>query len=457
MGIVLRLTGRQHAAIKSHVIAADGNEAGSLLFCESVRRDDGTLLLVKNIMPIPYESCTQRTPVFLSWPTEEFLMPAYETLEKQGLSLIMLHSHPTGLSEFSCLDDENDLKILPRLTHCIVGDQLHGSAIMLPNGFIKARVMTREGYFLPIEKIAVAGDEILFFKDDVIGRVDDVPTYMDKSAQVYGSATVDTLRNLKIGIVGCSGTGSPLIELLLRYHVGELILIDFDKIEEGNLNRMLMSRVRDVESQKLKVDRYAEWIQETGLPTHVNAINGLVPSEETTRALSECDIIFGCVDNAAARHAINKISCAYLIPYFDLGVAIKGDKQDNTVRQAIARCYYLQPDQACLLDREAFSSERLADENWRRDDPAFYRELKEAGYTQNSNDIQAVMVLTMKAAIMGVDDLMARLHAFRVESNKEFDEQEHSFTHGYYKHQAHSADNMALRLFVGVGDKHTRM
>ncbi|VAW79032.1 hypothetical protein MNBD_GAMMA12-353 [hydrothermal vent metagenome] len=219
-----------------------------------------------------------------------------------------------------------------------------------------------------------------------------------------------------------------------------------------------MSRMQDVENNTLKVDRYAEWIEETGLPTSVKPINGVVPSEETTKYLSECDIIFGCIDNIVARHALNKIVCAYLIPYFDLGVAVKSDKKQNgSLRQAIARCHYIQPDKSCLLDRGAFSSERLRDENFRRDEPDFYKKLKDLGYTNEIHDVQAVMVLTMEAAIMAMDDLIARIHGYRVESNKEFDEQERSFTHSYYEHRAHSIKNNALRLFLATGDNHIRL
>ncbi|MCK4950287.1 MAG: hypothetical protein KAS48_00605 [Gammaproteobacteria bacterium] len=65
------------------------------------------------------------------------------------------------------------------------------------------------------------------------------------------------------------------------------------------------------------------------------------------------------------------------------------------------------------------------------------------------------MVVTMKAAVMGVDDFMARLHNYRIDPNKDFDEQEHSFTHGYYTHRAHVSENAALRYFISSGDKHT--
>lgn len=455
MVIKLRMTGKQHAIIKSHVLAEDGNEAGSLLICEPVFRNGTTILLVKHIVNVPYEACNTRTPSYLSWPTEEYLLPLYERLEKFGMSLIMLHSHPNGYSEFSETDDENDLKILSRLISCIEGQQPHGSAIMLSDGAIKARLMNDAEEFLTIDMISVAGDDIHYFVDNTVSANES--DLFKKTEQVFGSGTTSIMQNLKAGVIGVSGTGSPTAELLLRYHIGELIPIDFDVIENGNLNRMLMSRSCDAENGTLKVDRCAEWIHDSGLPTKVTPINGRVPSEITTEALAECDVIFGCVDNVASRHALNKIACAYLIPYFDLGVAVKADiKNPRDIRQAISRCHYLQPDKSCLLDRGAYSSEKLSDENYRRDNPEFYKMLKKLGYTGERNDIQAVMTLTMEAAVMATDDFMARLRGYRVEANTEFDEQERSFTHGYYEHKAHSNENIALRIFLATGDKHKR-
>ncbi|VAW79029.1 hypothetical protein MNBD_GAMMA12-352 [hydrothermal vent metagenome] len=237
MKVKLRMTGNQHVNIKSHVIASDGNEAGSLLLCEPVFREKNSILLVKEIMHIPYEAYDSRTPTFLSWPTERFLMLHYERIEKEGLSLIMLHSHPTDFNDFSKTDNESDLKILVRLTSCIEGKQPHGSAIMLPDGSIKARIISQNDKFIPMDMISVAGDDIHFFGNFPQNDAD--PEYVKKTDQVYGSATTSIMRKLTVGVVGCSGTGSPSIELLLRYHTGHLVLIDFDKIEEGNLNRIL--------------------------------------------------------------------------------------------------------------------------------------------------------------------------------------------------------------------------
>ena len=458
MAVKLRMTGSQHANIKEHVISRDGKEAASLLFCRPVFRGQNTILLVKGVENIPYDVCSQRTETYLSWPTEKILLPKYEYLENDGLSLIILHSHPTGAKNFSTTDDNNDRKIFSRLVSSIEGDQPHGSAIMLPDGEITARTYDDENQFTAIDKIVVAGDNIRVFSGGAIDKLENSPAYMQKTSHVYGAATTNILRDFKIGIVGCSGTGSPMIEITMRYNVGRLVLIDHDVVEEGNLNRMIMSRAEDAKNAIPKVERYKQWQAESELPTAITALQDVVPSDDTIKALSECDVIFGCVDNVVARHSLNKIACAYLIPYFDLGVAIKPDpKNPENLRQVIARCHYIQPDQSCLLDREAFSAERLANENFRRDDPEFYKILKEAGYTDKNDEVQAVLVLTMEAACLGMDDLMARLHNYRIEPNKNFDQQDRSFTHGYYEHFPHSTQNMALRNFIATGDNHTRL
>lgn len=458
MAVTLRMTGLQHNEIKEHVMAKDGKEAATFLFCLPVYRDFDTILLVKEIESIPYKACSKRSEGYMSWPTEKILLPKYEKLEKQGLALIILHSHPTGFSNFSQTDDENDHKILGRLIFSIEGKQPHGSAIMLPNGEIIARTYSEGTGFVSMEKIVVAGDEIRIFQTNKSCFEKPLPDFIQKSVHAYEQEVIKNFRSLRIGIVGCSGTGSPMIELCLRHYVGELVLIDPDLVEEGQISRLVMSTVLDAKDRVPKVDVYRKWRTKAGLPTKIYTFQETVPSENTTEALSKCDIIFGCVDNVVARHSINKIASAYLIPYFDLGVGIKLDpKNPKKLKHATARCHYIQPDQSCLLDRGAFSSERLADENYRRDDPEFYKIIKDLGYTGQNSEVQGVMVQTMESAILGMDDLKARLQGYRVDSNKDFDQQDRSFTHGYYEHFSHSTRNVALKYFIATGDNHTML
>ena len=57
----------------------------------------------------------------------------------------------------------------------------------------------------------------------------------------FTSGMTEWLGRLSVCVIGVSGTGSIVAEQLARLGFGEIILIDFDKIEERNLNRILNS------------------------------------------------------------------------------------------------------------------------------------------------------------------------------------------------------------------------
>jgi len=56
------------------------------------------------------------------------------------------------------------------------------------------------------------------------------------------SAVRARLANSHVALVGCGGLGSNAASMLVRAGVGELTLIDFDVVEESNLNRQLFFR-----------------------------------------------------------------------------------------------------------------------------------------------------------------------------------------------------------------------
>ena len=61
------------------------------------------------------------------------------------------------------------------------------------------------------------------------------------------------LARMSVCVIGVSGTGSIVAEQLARLGVGEIILIDFDKLEERNLNRILNSSLADIGSYKVEM------------------------------------------------------------------------------------------------------------------------------------------------------------------------------------------------------------
>ena len=65
------------------------------------------------------------------------------------------------------------------------------------------------------------------------------------------------------------GTGNPIVEQLMRLGVGVLMIVDDDRMEKRNVNRILNSTMRDVRDKRLKVDVLGDAVERAELGTEV--------------------------------------------------------------------------------------------------------------------------------------------------------------------------------------------
>ena len=110
---------------------------------------------------------------------------------------------------------------------------------MLADGRIFGRSIDAANRFAPLERIIVAGDDVAIHFGD--GGAGAAPGHAQRHQQLFGAATTRLLRSLTVGVVGCSGTGSFVIEMLARLGVLCLVLVDPDHVEYRNLNRIVGS------------------------------------------------------------------------------------------------------------------------------------------------------------------------------------------------------------------------
>jgi len=75
----------------------------------------------------------------------------------------------------------------------------------------------------------------------------------DRNVRAFGPAVQETLGDLRVGIVGCGGTGSAVAEQLVRLGVRKLVLIDPDTLSESNITRVYGSAAADVHRPKVEV------------------------------------------------------------------------------------------------------------------------------------------------------------------------------------------------------------
>ena len=120
-------------------------------------------LLVRDVIAVPHDKCSRRDAVSLSWPSD-YIERAIDLAEPGQLSLILLHSHPGGFAEFSPVDDRSDQEIIPAIFQAC--GSLHGSAVMLPNGVIFARIYTPNMKMMDVDLVSVVGPDLSFWWND---------------------------------------------------------------------------------------------------------------------------------------------------------------------------------------------------------------------------------------------------------------------------------------------------
>lgn len=408
----LSMTAAQHAAIKAHVLPADGKEAVAIALCGR-RAGARHRLFVHRVIPVPYEACTVREPDRVSWSTD-FLIPLLEEASKRGMAILKIHGHPQHYSWHSDVDDQSDLELFPSIYGWMEDDYPHISAIMLPDGRVVGRIVHPNGTFESVEVVQVIGDELRFHYADLGSQ--SVPEFAKRTAQTFGEDTFAKLQRLKFGVVGCSGTGSWVIEQLGRYAVGAMVLVDPDDVEEKNLNR-IPATSRDAQARMLKVDLARRNVEAMGFGTQVETFPTSLFNPEAVRAIADCDVVFGCMDSIDGRWLLNRLATFYLLPYFDLGVKLEADGEGG-IEQACGGIQYLQPGQS-LWSRGMFSLEQVRAAGLKRTNLAEYERQQQDKYIVGlpPDERPAVISFNMNIAAFAVLEFLARLHPYRDEPN----------------------------------------
>ncbi len=409
----LAMTQRAHERLQRHLFNGDGKEAAAVLVCTRVP-GKRQRLLVRYVISVPYAACSRRNEVSITWPSN-YIEQGIDVAERRQLTLILIHSHPDGTPQFSSVDDRSDQEIIP----CIFaahGD-LHGTAVMLPNGFIFGRVYSPDMRSKRIDLVNVVGTDLLYFWGDDQSRA-------VKRPMAFTSAMTTELGRLIACVVGVSGTGSVAAEQACRLGFGRVIVIEFDNVEDKNLNRILNTVKKDAAAKLSKVIVFAERANQYRTEPYIVPINADVLSRNAVLAAAEADVLFSCVDKLRARSVADRLAQAFLLPLFDVGVGIstrKTPEGDVAVDEVTGRIDYVQPDGSSLFDRGVYSPGSLAAEALLEADPEAHADQVRRGYIDGvPEQAPAVITLNMRAASACVMEFIARAYLFRQESNRRY-------------------------------------
>ncbi|MDQ7817870.1 MAG: sulfur carrier protein ThiS adenylyltransferase ThiF [Melioribacteraceae bacterium] len=111
----------------------------------------------------------------------------------------------------------------------------------------------------------------------------------------------ERLKTKTVGVAGCGGLGSNAAVALARVGVGKLIIADFDKIEESNLNRQYFfhDQIGKFKAEALK-ENISQINPEVTVEDHVITLN----PELIIKMFAGCDVIVEAFDKSEMKEMI---------------------------------------------------------------------------------------------------------------------------------------------------------
>lgn len=125
----------------------------------------------------------------------------------------------------------------------------------------------------------------------------------------------EKVRNAKVMVVGAGALGNEVIKNLTLMGIGNIYIVDFDKVEFANLSRSILFREKDTGREKSQLA--AARAKEINPDVNVQYLHGDVMTDIGLGVFRRMDVIVGCLDNREARLAVNRFAYWMNKPWVD--------------------------------------------------------------------------------------------------------------------------------------------
>ena len=334
-----------------------------------------------------------------------YLGRAVSTACRMQAGLVFVHSHPSkgwqGMS-LADIEAERDVIAYPVMA---TGLPLVGMTIG-SDGYWSARFWKKIGTTFKCKwcaKVRIVGLKryVLYYNDALLPPPQQ-SNRLRRTYETWGSSTQSTIERLHVGIIGLGSVGCVVAESMARIGVGTLTLVDPDRVEEHNLDRLLSATRADIGKKKVDLARKAVLRSATARHMTAVAVPLSIHKQSAYQMVLDCDVIFSCVDRPVARDVLNFIAISHLIPVIDGGVAIESDIVNDRMFSAHWRAHLVSPYHQCLRCNGQYDTSMVVMElDGSLDDPNYISNLPKSESRSNQNVFPfSAAVATMEVNIL---------------------------------------------------------
>jgi molybdopterin/thiamine biosynthesis adenylyltransferase len=354
---------------------------------------DAERFVVRQLDEVPDAAYAERTATAATLKPE-FCIEIANRARAAGAGVLLAHTHPgeSALEGFSSIDNAGERALASYFERRV------------PNGAHFAAVFTASGSHArrlgQTEQVPLVGIGRVLAKPAPQAREES--EQYDRQVRAFGAEGQRAIQGLAIAIVGLGGTGSIVAQQLAYLGARAFVLIDPDKIEATNLNRLVGAVPSDVGA--FKVDVVARHITAINPVARCATIVGDVLDEEVAAKLTNADFIFGCTDSMASRALLNQLAYQCLIPCIDMGVGI-GVLEDK-IHYITGRTQMLSPGLPCLvctdkLDAEQVRRELMTEDQRRRDPYIVGAQVPQPAVISLNSTMSSAAITMFLAAVTG--------------------------------------------------------
>jgi molybdopterin/thiamine biosynthesis adenylyltransferase len=408
--VTLRASAGLWREVTAHILGGQREGHGGALLCGTATDHFGRLRLLGRDF-VPAIDGMDYVPGTLGHHalTATFIRRILRGARDKQLVPLFIHSHGSGdrvgFSSTDIASHERGYPALLDLSGRPVG------ALVLTDGAVAGDVWLSGTERAELERVVIIGANIVQRTASPM-IVDGHRIQDDRQARLFGDLGQQILRQAKIGVIGAGGAGMLAIEYLSRLGVGEIVVVEPERVELTNVPRLpgatrwdamalltnegrpewLRSLGRRLSTPKVRIAR--RLARAAGQGTVITALNVPVQHPDAAKALADCDYLVLAADTATARHIVNLLSHQYLIPMVQVGVKIPVDV-DGVIGDLFTATRLVNPDGGCLRCAELIDPVKLATEAL----PASERRQADYGTGQPAPSVIALNAIAVSDAI----------------------------------------------------------